>query len=72
MVNEKTQEKAQYGAPKKAVKTQYGAQKNAKKNAIWCTKECRKKRDMAHEEINETCHGCCMRKCKKKVFWCKK
>ena len=35
---------------------------------IWCTKKCRKKHDLAHEEINKTCHGCCMRKFKNKVF----
>jgi hypothetical protein len=46
---------------------------------IWCTKECKKEHDLVHEEmlkkngarifLKKKRHGCCMRKCQKKI-WC--
>ena len=58
--------------------TPYGARKNAEKKQ-WYVAWKRQKRarigarrnahDLVHEEINKTCHGCCMSKYKKrKVF----
>jgi hypothetical protein len=61
---------------KNAGKSAIWCTKKGSKNPIWCTKKCKKRARFGarrnakknHEEINETCHGCCMRKWKIKKF----